>query len=58
MKSKEVYTRPTRMVASRYKSSTGIAVRPSFTSKAGRTPDSLSRIIHPSVRTVSLTQRE
>src|SRR5882724_4029221 len=44
------------MVASRYRSSTGIAVRPSFTSNAGRTPDSLSNIIHPSVRTVSLTQ--
>src|ERR1700685_2582942 len=56
MKSSEVYTNPTRMVASRYNSSTGIAVRPSFTSSAGRTPDSLSRIIHPSVRTVALTQ--
>ncbi len=29
---------------------------PSFTSRAGSTPDSRSRIIHPSVRTVSLTQ--
>src|ERR1700691_1240599 len=56
MNNSEVYTRPTMMVASRYSSSTGIAVMPSFTSKAGRTPDSLSRIIHPSVRTVSLTQ--
>src|SRR5882762_2712993 len=56
MKSSEVYTNPTRMVASRYRSSTGMAVRPSLTSKAGRTPDSLSNIIHPSVRTVSLTQ--
>src|SRR3984957_2024012 len=56
MKSSEVYTRPTMMVASRYSSSTAIAVMPSFTNKAGSTPDSLSRIIHPSVRTVSLTQ--
>ena len=29
---------------------------PSFTSKEGSTPDSRSRIIQPSVRTVSLTQ--
>src|ERR1700722_12368655 len=56
MKSSEVYTRPTMMVASRYSSSTGLAVMPSFTSKAGRTPDSRSRIIQPRVRTVSLTQ--
>src|ERR1700722_2216242 len=56
MKSNEVYTKPTRMVASRYSSSTGTAVSPSFTSKAGRTPDSLNKIIQPSVRTVSLTQ--
>ena len=33
-----------------------MAVSPSFTSKAGSTPDSLSKIIQPSVRTVSLTQ--
>ena len=45
------------MVESRYSSSTGTAVRPSFTSSAGSTPDSLSKIIHPSVRTVSLTQK-
>ena len=30
---------------------------PSFTSKEGSTPDSRSRIIQPSVRTVSLTQK-
>src|SRR3984957_7982002 len=56
MKSNEVYTNPTRMVASRYSSSTGMSVSPNFTSSAGRTPDSLSRIIQPRVRTVSLTQ--
>src|SRR5258708_4614674 len=58
MKRSEVYTNPTRMVASRYRSSRGTAVRPSLTSKAGRTQDSLSNIIDPSVRTVSLTQNE
>src|SRR5665213_3293102 len=56
MNSREVYTRPTRMVESRYSNSTGTAVIPSFTSKDGSTPDSRSRIIQPSVRTVSLTQ--
>src|SRR6185437_655514 len=56
MKSSEVYTRPKRMVESRYSNSTGTAVMPSFTSSDGSTPDSRSRIIHPSVRTVSLTQ--
>src|SRR3984893_6697588 len=44
------------MVASRYKSSTGTCVKPILTSKAGRTPDSLSNIIQPRLRTVSLTQ--
>ena len=44
------------MVASWYSSSTGAGVRPSRTSSAGSTPDSRSRIIQPSVRTVSLTQ--
>src|SRR5580658_3141917 len=45
------------MVASRYRSSTGTSVTPNFTSSAGNTPDSLSNIIQPSVRTVSLTQK-
>src|SRR3984893_2930110 len=44
------------MVASRYRSSTGTCVKPTLTSNAGSTPDSLSNIIHPRVRTVSLTQ--
>src|SRR6266853_1125995 len=44
------------MVASWYSSSTGCVVRPRRTSSAGNTPDSRSRIIQPSVRTVSLTQ--
>src|SRR5258708_3827507 len=56
MKSSEVYTKPTRRVASRYRSSTGTCVKPTLTSSAGSTPDSLSNIIHPRVRTVSLTQ--
>src|SRR5579863_4365323 len=57
MKSSEVYTKPTKMVASRYRSSIGTSVNPNFTSSAGNTPDSLSNIIQPSVRTVSLTQK-
>src|ERR1700733_6878932 len=57
MKSSEVYTKPTKMVVSRYRSSTGTSVNPNFTSSAGNTPDSLSNIIPPSVRTVSLTQK-
>src|SRR5882757_5044068 len=44
------------MVASWYSNSTGTVVSPSFASNAGRTPDSRSNIIQPSVRTVSLTQ--
>src|SRR5580658_6838562 len=57
MNSSDVYTKPTMMVASRYSSSTGTAVKPNFTSRVGSTPDSLSSIIQPSVRTVSLTQK-
>src|SRR5271165_6406225 len=45
------------MVASRYSNSGGTLARPSLTNSAGRTPDSRSRIIHPKVRTVSLTQK-
>src|SRR6202451_1684987 len=44
------------MVASGYSSSTGAEVMPSFTNRAGSTPDSRSRINQPSARTVSLTQ--
>ena len=42
---------------SRYSISTGAGVMPSLTRNAGNTPDSRSRIIQPSVRTVSLTQK-
>ena len=44
------------MVASWYSISTGAGVTPKVTSKSGKTPDSRSKIIQPSVRTVSLTQ--
>src|SRR5580658_244361 len=56
MNSSDEYTSPTSRVESLYSNSTGTAVMPNFTSSAGSTPDSRSRIIQPRVRTVSLTQ--